>query len=263
MFELLELRHRIVLFAVGGAIIAFLLLPTLIVVQMSFSAADFLEFPPKAYSLRWYEAYLSSPTWRNATWISFVTATSTAVVATILGTAAAYGIRLSEHKAPAVLLLILSLPLSVPVILIAVGVFYLYARIGIINSVPGLILAHVMMAIPFVTVVVFSRLKTFDLAQVHAAESLGARPIRAFFMIVAPQVRFAVASGTLLAFLTSFDEAVISLFVTNGSKSTLSKLMFTSLRDQVDPTIAAVSSLFIVLSISVAVVLQLFGARER
>lgn len=263
MLELMKLRYRVALFVTGILIICFLLLPTVIVVQMSFSASDFLEFPPKQYSLRWYEAYLTSGAWRSATMISLLTATVTAILATTAGTAAAYGLRLSGDKVPALLLYLLALPLSVPVILIAIGIFYLYARVGLINSVPGLILAHTMMAIPFVTVVVFSRLKAFDLSQVRAAENLGARPTKTFFAIVFPQVQFAIASGALLAFLTSFDEVIIALFVTNGGKSTLTKLMFTSLRDQVDPTIAAVSSIFILLSISVALVMQVFGGNRQ
>lgn len=252
-------RLPLILFA--GLVMLLLVLPSLIVVPMSFSAGDYLEFPPREWSLRWYDAYFASSLWQEATSISVIAGLCTALAASALGTAAAWGLRLMGGGSP-LLLMVLTMPLTVPVILTAIGIFYLYVRLDLVNSMLGLVLAHSMLAIPFVLILVLSRLQGFDLNQVRVAESLGARPLRAFFLVVLPQIRFAVIAGAVLAFLTSFDEVIVALFITGGGKSTITRVMFTSLRDQVDPTIAAVSSILIAISVLLVVVFQFFEARS-
>ncbi|MGE0212897.1 MAG: ABC transporter permease [Parvibaculaceae bacterium] len=257
-------RQRIPLYLFGALVMFGLIVPSLIVVPMSFSAADYLQFPPREWSLRWYEAYFGSVGWRDATIISLSAAFLTSILATILGTLAAYGLRLlGRGSSSPFLLAALTMPLTVPVILIAIGIFYIYARIGLVNTMTGLVLAHTMLAIPFVVVVVFTRLQTFDLNQVRVAESLGSSPARSFVLIVLPQLRFAIISGALLAFLTSFDEVIIALFISGGARSTLTRVMFTNLRDQVDPTIAAVASLLNIISVLLVVVFQAIEARDK
>ena len=256
-------HQRIPLYVFGALVMLALIVPSLIVVPMSFSAADYLRFPPEEWSLRWYEAYFGSVTWRDATLISLTAAFLTSVLATILGTVAAYGLRLLGRGTSPLLLVMLTMPLTVPVILIAIGIFYVYARIGLVNTMTGLVLAHTMLAIPFVVVVVFTRLQTFDLNQVRVAQSLGSGPARSFVLVVLPQLRFAIISGALLAFLTSFDEVIIALFISGGARSTLTRVMFTNLRDQVDPTIAAVASLLNIISVLLVVVFQTIEARDR
>ena len=255
-------RRRLPLVLFGALVMLLLILPSLIVIPMSFSAGDYLEFPPREWSLRWYDAYFDSSLWQAATMTSLIAGVATAVLACVLGTAAAWGLRLLGRGAPPLLMMLLTMPLTVPVILTAIGVFYLYARLDLVNSMLGLVLAHTMLAIPFVLILVLSRLQGFDLNQVRVAESLGARPVRAFFLVVLPQIRFAVISGAVLAFLTSFDEVIVALFITGGGKSTITRVMFTSLRDQVDPTIAAVSSILIAVSVLLVVVFQFFEARS-
>ncbi len=254
-------RRRLPLILFAGLVMLLLILPSLIVIPMSFSAGDYLEFPPREWSTRWYDTYLESSLWGEATTISLIAGACTALLASTLGTAAAWGLRLLGRGAPPLLLMLLTMPLTVPVILTAIGIFYLYVRLDLVNTMLGLVLAHTMLAIPFVVILVLSRLQSFDLNQVRVAESLGARPTRAFFLVVLPQVRFAVIAGAVLAFLTSFDEVIVALFITGGGKSTITRVMFTSLRDQVDPTIAAVSSLLIAVSVLLVVVFQFFEAR--
>lgn len=256
-------RQRIPLYVLGALVMFGLIVPSLVVVPMSFSAADYLQFPPQGWSLRWYEAYFGSVGWRDATVISLSAAFLTSVLATTLGTLAAYGLRLLGRGASPLLLAALTMPLTVPVILIAIGIFYIYARMGLVNTMTGLVLAHTMLAIPFVVVVVFTRLQTFDLNQVRVAESLGSSPARSFVLVVLPQLRFAIISGALLAFLTSFDEVIIALFISGGARSTLTRVMFTNLRDQVDPTIAAVASLLNLISVLLVVVFQAIEARDK
>jgi putative spermidine/putrescine transport system permease protein len=147
----------------------------------------------------------------------------------------------------------------VPVILIGIGVFYAYVKLKLVNSMLGLVLAHSMLAIPVVMLVVASALKSFDLDQELVARSLGASRIKAFWMVTLPQIKFSVVTGAVLAFLTSFDEIIVSLFVSGGDNSTLTRNMFNALRDQVDPTIAAISTLIVLATTVLLVITQYVG----
>lgn len=252
-------RARLWLYALAGAVLAFLVIPTLIVVPMSFSASQYLEFPPRQWSLRWYENYFSSTTWMGATVTSFKAAAWTALLATPLGTLAAYGLNASRLRAARALQVLLITPMIVPVILIAVAVFYVYVKVKLNNSLAGLVLAHTMLAVPIVMIVVASALKSFDMNQEMVARSLGASRPRAFLTVTLPQIRFAVVSAAVLSFLTSFDEVILALFVSGGANSTLTRQMFLALRDQIDPTIAAISSIMILVTTLMFVVAQVFG----
>jgi putative spermidine/putrescine transport system permease protein len=158
--------------------------------------------------------------------------------------------------------MLLLTPMVVPVILIGIGVFYAYVKLKLVNSLLGLVLAHSMLAIPVVMLVVASALKSFDLDQELVARSLGASRIKAFWMVTLPQIKFSVVTGAVLAFLTSFDEIIVSLFVSGGDNSTLTRNMFNALRDQVDPTIAAISTL-IVLATTVLLVITQYVGRSK
>jgi putative spermidine/putrescine transport system permease protein len=153
----------------------------------------------------------------------------------------------------------LAVPLIVPVILIGIGAFFLYARLGINNTITGLVLAHTVLAIPLVAITVLSGLKTYDMNQELVARSLGASRLRAFLAITMPQIRFSIVSGALFAFITSFDEAVVSFFISGGETSTLTRRMFSALRDQIDPTIAAISTCLIILSAALIALAQSLG----
>lgn len=255
-------RQRLWLYVVAGAAMVFLLAPTVIVVPMSFSGSSLLEFPPQEWSMRWYEAYASSIEWRSATWTSLEVATLTVLVATPLGTAAAYGLRQAGGGVSIVLLFALATPMIVPVIFVAIGAFYLYARLNLLYTTTGLVLAHATLALPFVIALVASALKSFDMNQERAARSLGASRLRAFLTVTFPQIRFSVISAALLAFLTSFDEVIIALLISGGLKETLTRRMFLSLRDAIDPTIASISSILIGISIAIVLLVQAMQARE-
>ena len=156
----------------------------------------------------------------------------------------------------------LTTPIMVPVILIAIGVFFLYARLGLNNSILGLVLAHSMLALPFVLITVSAGLKTYDMNQELVARSLGASRLKAFLTVTLPQIRFSIISGALLAFLTSLDEVVVALFISGGENATLTRRMFNALRDEIDPTIASISTLLIAVSCLLLVLAQIFG-KER
>lgn len=254
---------RLWLYAVAAVVMIFLVVPTLLVIPMSFSGAQYLEFPPRQWSLRWYQSYFNSASWMQATATSLKAGFLTALVATPLGTMAAYGLLVSRVRYANLLTMLLLTPMVVPVILIGIGVFYVYVKLQLVNTLTGLVLAHSMLAIPVVMMVVSATLKTFDLNQELVSRSLGASRMRTFMLVTFPQIRFAVLTGAVLAFLTSFDEIIVSLFISGGEHSTLTRNMFNALRDQVDPTIAAISTLIVVITSLVVVVTQFSGKSRR
>ena len=148
-------------------------------------------------------------------------------------------------------------------ILIAIGAFYVYAKLNILNTMLGLVLAHSMLALPLVVIVVGSALKSYDMNQEMAARSLGAPRWRAFLTITLPQIRFAVITAALLSFLSSFDEVVVAMFISGGDNSTLTRSMFNALRDQIDPTIASISTVMIVITSLLMTVAQVFGRARQ
>jgi putative spermidine/putrescine transport system permease protein len=254
-------RQRVWLYILATIIMFLLVIPTVIVIPMSFSESQYLEFPPREWSLRWYHEYLNTPRWVNATITSFKVATLTMLVATPFGTMAAYGLFVSGGRMSKMLFFTLMTPMIVPVILIAIGTFYVFGRIGLVNSIFGLVMAHTVLSVPIVMIIVTSALRTYDLNQERVAQSLGSTRIRAFFEITLPQLKFSIVTAALLAFLTSFDEVIISIFLSGGGNSTLTKQMFSALRDYIDPTIAAISTLMILLSTGLMFGLQILGGR--
>jgi putative spermidine/putrescine transport system permease protein len=254
---------RLALLALVSLVLVFLILPTLIVIPMSFSASAFLEFPPRAWSLRWYQAYFTSEAWRQATWVSVRAACMTSVLSTILGTSCAYGLHRAGLRLSGLLSGIVLLPIIVPVILVGVSLFMLYAQLRLNATMTGLVLAHTTLALPFVVLTVLGGLSHYDWAQEQAACSLGAHPLRAFFEITLPQIKRSVISGAFLALIFSIDEVVVALFISGGDNATLTRRMFNSLRDQIDPTIAAISTCLIVCSVTVMGLAHLLASRSR
>ena len=176
---------------------------------------------------------------------------------------AAYGLHVSTFPMNRFIQVALVTPIMVPVILVAIGIFFLYAKIGLNSTTPGLVMAHTVLAIPFVLVTVTAGLKSYDMNQELVARSLGASRLRAFLTITLPQIRFSVISGALLAFITSLDEVVIALFIAGGEMSTLTKRMFNALRDEIDPTVAAISTLLILISVILLALSQFLGQRQK
>jgi putative spermidine/putrescine transport system permease protein len=240
---------KIVLGAVVVLILLFLILPVLIVVPLSFSDTRFMTFPPPAYSLRWYEAFVGNPIWMAAARTTLTASVCAAVIATPLGVAAAYAIQNSTHWCMRYVRFVLMLPLMVPIIIVAVGVFFVYARTGLVNSMTGLILADTMLGLPYVLISVSADLRTFDPTQEMAARSLGMNRLRSFMTVTLPQIRSSVISAAVFVFIQALDETVVALFVSGGENQTLTRRMFITLRDEIDPTIAAISTLLTALTL--------------
>jgi len=233
---------------VVGLILLFLMLPIIIVVVVSFSSATYLTFPPPAFGLRWYQAYFGSEAWLQSTWLSIWVAAVVVVLATILGTLAALGMtRLPKPLRALASTLILS-PLIVPGIIVAIGIYYAFAQYGLVGSPVGLILAHTCLAVPFVVTSVSASLAGIDPRLEQAALSLGATPTGAFFQITLPLIRPGVLVGALFAFITSFDELIVAIYISGSGAVSLPRRMWDDLQFQIEPTIAAVSTLTIVLT---------------
>ena len=262
----IRLKNRLWLYIFSFITLFLLIVPSLVVIPMSFSASQYLEFPPQEWSLRWYENYFFSwkvengfNDWMAATWTSIKVAVLTIFVAVPIGTMAAYGLVNSSSRTSKILFPIFISPMMVPIILVAIGLFYFFVQFKLVGSVVGLVIGHSLVALPLVLIIVFSALKSYDMNQEKVARSLGAGRFRAFREITLPQIKFSIISASLIAFLTSFDEIIISLFVAGGDNSTITRSMFLALRDQIDPTIAAISTILIIISSGLLIIVQLLG----
>ena len=260
-----QIKHvdRLWLYVLALVIMLLLIIPTVIVIPMSFSDSQYLEFPPNNWSLRWYDEYFESSKWMRCTVTSFHVGSLTMLVATPLGTMAAYALYVSGHPAARAIFFFLITPMIVPVILIAIGTFYVFGRLGINNTIGGLVLAHTSLATPLVMIIITAALRTYDLNQERVARSLGASRLKAFYLITLPQIRFSVLTAALLSFLTSFDEVIISIFISGGINATLTKQMFSALRDYIDPTIAAISTIMVFISTTLLLATQIFESRQE
>ena len=240
--------RRILMAALGGLTVFYLLAPTLVIVPMSFTEAEILSFPPQGFSLQWYEHMLTDAQWSTSIVNSLIVAVLTAALATVLGTLAALG--LSRGRFPGRSLvngLVLS-PLIVPVVVIAIGMFGLFVQWKISGSVVGLVLAHTALALPFVVVNVGTSLQTMDRNLELAAANLGANPRRSFMHITLPIILPGVVAGAIFAFITSWDEVVTAIFLTTARFRTLPVEMWEQVRQVVDPTVAAVSTTLLVVT---------------
>jgi putative spermidine/putrescine transport system permease protein len=234
---------RIVLALFCAAVLLYLVLPILIVAPMSFSNARFLTFPPPSLSLRWYREYIGNPAWMQATLVTLTVAACTVLIATPLGVAAAYAISQSKLRIMRIVHATLLLPLVVPIIITAVGIFFVYAKTGLIATMTGLVLANVMLGLPYVIISVVAGLQSFDMTQEMVARSLGMNRLRSFLAVTLPQIKASVIAGGIFAFISAMDETIVAIFVSGGRYQPLTKRMFTALRDEIDPTIAAISTL--------------------
>ena len=242
-------------------ILLFLALPILVVALLSFSSASYLRFPPPGLSLRWYAAYLGSRDWIESTTLSLTVATSVAALSTILGTAAALGLTRLSPTFRAIAGGLVMAPLIVPGIVIAIGVYYAYSRYGLVGNPAALVLAHTCLAVPFVVTSVGASLARFDRRLEQAALSLGATRWGTFHQITLPLIRPGVLVGALFAFITSFDELIVALFLSGGGAVTLPRRMWDDLRFAIDPTIAAVSTVTIAITAGLLIAAHL--ARRR
>lgn len=254
-------RSTILRGALCALISAWLVVPLLIVIGVSFTGQRSFQFPPTSWSLDWYRE-LASPEWGEAIRNSLVIAAATAVLATILGTAASFAIvRSAARWMPGFRLFILA-PQIMPVVVVALGVYLVFLRWNLVGTYHGFILIYTAMALPFVVVPVTAALAVFDRTLERASASLGAGPMGTFRHVTLPIIRPAVLGGAVLAFLSAFDEPVIGLYLSNAELRTLPVMLFRSMTDQINPAVAAVAAIEITL-VTIGVVVAVFIQRRQ
>ncbi|MEM8838950.1 MAG: ABC transporter permease [Pseudomonadota bacterium] len=273
-----------------AAIFIFLIAPILIILPLSFNAEPYftftegmLTFDPEAYSTRWYQDIfkngMAAPdepfswawlvdSWSNAQWLratrnSFFIAFFATIIATVLGTLAALGLSRPEMPARAFITGLLISPMIVPLVIIATGMFFFYSDLGIAKTYTGIIVAHATLGVPFVIITVTATLVGFDNSLIRASASLGATPTTTFFKVIMPLILPGMISGALFAFITSLDEVVVMLFVADVEQRTIPRQMFSGLREQISPTILAVATVLVIISIALLTTVELLRRRSE
>jgi putative spermidine/putrescine transport system permease protein len=253
-----------------GVIFVFLITPILVVMPLSFNAENFftftpemLRFDPAGYSLKHYKDFFSNDDWQQALWNSIKIAPMATILSVSFGTLAAIGLSQPHVPFRRAIMAILISPMIVPLIISAAGMYFFYSRIGMQGTYFGVVLAHAALGIPFVIITVTATLVGFDRSLTRAAANMGADPVTTFFRVQMPLILPGVISGGLFAFITSFDEVVVVLFVGSAGQKTLPWQMFTGLREQISPTILAVATILVGISICLLTVLELLRRRSE
>ena len=253
-----------------GAILVFLITPIIVVMPLSFNAEDFftftpemLRFDPEGYSLKHYEDFFTNSDWQGALANSVKIAPIATLLSVGFGTLAAIGLSQPHVPARRAIMAILISPMIVPLIISAAGMYFFYSRIGLQGTYWGVVLAHAALGIPFVIITVTATLVGFDNSLTRAAANMGANPVTTFFRVQMPLILPGVISGGLFAFITSFDEVVVVLFVGSAGQKTLPWQMFTGLREQISPTILAVATILVIISIALLTVVELLRRRSE
>lgn len=244
-------------------IIAWLIVPTLIIVPMSFNEVSSFNFPPKGFSLQWYENFFTDASWMRALFASFRVALVTMIVATAVGVLASIGLSKVKFRGKGILEGYFLLPLIVPGIVLAIGMYSLFLRMNLLGSLLGFVLAHTVLALPLVITNVMASLQGFDPALEQASASLGAGRLRTFFSITLPLIAPGVTAGALFAFVISLDEVIVSLFIQSPQLQTLPVKIFNSVTQTNDPTVAAVAVITMVTSVVVMLTAQFASKRKK
>ena len=271
-------------------VLVFLMLPILVIVPLSFNAEPYFTYSegmmaldPEAYSLRWYADIVQNgmvapnapfswswiqDSWAHAQWIhstknSFIIGFAATLIATTLGTLAALGLTRPHMPFRKAITALLISPMIVPLIISAAGMFFFYSKIGLAQTFPGIILAHAALGTPFVVICVTATLAGFDSNLMRASASLGATPSRTFFKVVVPLISPGVISGGLFAFITSFDEVVVVLFLTKFEQRTIPRQMYAGIREQISPTILAVATLLVIIAVLLLLTMEMLRRRNE
>lgn len=245
----------------AGLVFIYLVAPVFVVVPLSFTSSQLLVFPLPGYSLQWYRDFFTNPLWTGALANSLFVGTIVMIVATTLGTLAALGLHGSRARWKALVFGVLVTPLAVPVVIVAVAIFYYFASLALVGTYIGLIMAHTVLALPFVVITVSATLQGFDPNLTRAAASLGATPAYAFRTVTLPIIAPGVVSGTLFAFVTSFDEIVVALFLASPQQRTLPRQIFSGVSENISPTITAAAVVLLLVSVVLMAAMEFLRRR--
>ncbi|QCO56694.1 ABC transporter permease (plasmid) [Pseudorhodobacter turbinis] len=271
-------------------IFIFLIAPILIIMPLSFNVEPYFTFTPEmlrldpdGYSMRWYDNLLTfgmavpdavrdsswwADVWANARWVqaaknSILVGFFSTIVATVLGTIAAMGLSRPEMPYRKLIMAILISPMIVPIIITATGLFFFYSDIGLSGTYFGLVMAHATLGIPFVIITVTATMMGFDRSLIRAAQNMGAGPVTTFFKVQLPLITPGVVSGALFAFVTSFDEVVVVLFIGSHEQQTIPRQMWNGIREQISPSILAVATILVIFSVCLLAVVELLRRRSE
>jgi putative spermidine/putrescine transport system permease protein len=236
---------RVALGVLVGCVLMFLIIPIAIIIPLSFGSAQYLQFPPPGFSLQWYHRFFGRPEWMASLWLSVRVAVMSTVMTVALGLGASIALVRGRFPGKTVVYAIILSPMIVPTIITAIAVYFFFARLHMIGSPLAMALGHTVVALPLVVIIVSATLQGLDPRLEQAAASLGASPARAFLAVTLPLVSPGIVSGALFAFLTSFDELLIPLFLSGPTTMTLPVRIWTDVIMQIDPIITAVSSFLI------------------
>lgn len=254
--------RRVFLWAFSLLVGLWLVAPTLVVIPLAFTGQQSFAFPPRSWSLRWFENFFSDPAWVGSLLNSLQIAALSALIATVLGTMAAMGLSRSRFRGRAVIGGLVLSPMLVPSVVFAVGIYAVFLELHLVGTFLGFTVAHAVLSLPFVIVPVSSVLATFDERLERAAEVCGANKWRTFFQVTLPGIAPGVFSGFMFAFVVSFDEVVVSLFISSPFLETLPVKMYSSVQRDIDPTIAAAATVIICLTSTIIGIAMLTSTRR-
>lgn len=257
---------KVSLAVISSLIMVFLITPIIVIIPLSFNAAPYFTYPMPGVSLRWYAEIFGdssvSVMWKRGILNSFIVAILSTLVATSLGTAAALGLSESKWRYKSVIFAVLVSPLVVPAIVSGLGLFYVFAKIKLVGTFTGLVLAHAALGAPFVVITVSATLKGFNHTLLRAAAVHGASPARAFYEVTLPLILPGVVSGAIFAFVWSWDEIVVTLFLATPPQHTVPIRMWSGVRESFNPTITAVATLLIIMAVALMFVMDRLNRRS-
>jgi ABC-type spermidine/putrescine transport system permease subunit II len=241
----------------------FMVLPIIVILPISLSSSRFITFPPKDLSVQWFLEYFTNREWLDATFTTIKVALLSTTIAIFLGVPAAYGIHRSRFRGKRLITTFMIFPMIMPSIIFAIGIYYYFSNLQIIDTVLGLVIAHTILSLPLVIIIILANLRELDQSLEYAAQNLGASPMVTFIKVTLPLIKSGLIASGLLSFATSFDEIVVSIFLCNVNAVTLPKKMWDGIRFGLNPTITVASVLFIFTAFAILVGIRIFGAKNE
>lgn len=259
----IERAWRAAFIVICALVLLFLIAPIIVIMPLSFNSEPYFTYPMPGLSMKWYADFFQDPRWLNALKASVFIGLASTTLSMILGTLAALGLSRANFPYRALVMAFLISPMIVPVVITAVGMYFFFANLGLNNTYSGIILAHTALATPFVVITVTATLTGFDQSLIRAGASLGASPMTVFRKVTFPLILPGMISGALFAFVTSFDEVVVVLFIASPDQRTLPKQMFSGIREQISPTITAAATMLVIAAAVMLVTVELLRRRSE
>lgn len=244
-------------------ILLIIILPALVIIPQSFTTLNFFTYPIPGFCTKWYEKFFENSEWITGMQRSLLIAVISAVLATVLGTMAAVAFEKLEFKGKSVFMSIMIAPMVVPVIITGVALYTTFSKAGLTNSIPGIVMAHTLLAIPMVFITMMTGLADVNENLELAAMSMGATPIKAFFQVTLPTVKSSLTASVLFAFVTSLDEVVVTIFVSGANTKTLTMVMWENLRTTINPTLAVAATFLVILTLGMYIIKEIVEVNTK